>query len=45
MLKRKTTDQVDHPVKRNYTSQDFVYYLPASKTQKITEVSPTKIGK
>jgi len=45
MLKRKATSQLDHQVKCNNTSNDFVYYLPSRKTQKITKVSPTKIGK
>jgi len=45
MMKRKATDLLDHPVKRNNTSQDFVYYLPARKIHKITKVSPTKIRK
>jgi hypothetical protein len=45
MSKRKATSQLDHQVKRNNTSKDFIYYLPARKTHKITKISPTKIGK
>jgi hypothetical protein len=45
MSKRKATSQLDHQVKRNNTSNDFVYYLPVRKTHKITKISPTKIGK
>jgi len=45
MSKCKATDQLDHSVKRNNTSQDFVYYFPAKKSKKITKISPTQIGK
>jgi len=45
MTKRKVNNQLDHQVKRSSTSYDFVYYLPARKTHKITKISPTKIGK
>jgi len=45
MSKQKGNNQLDRQVKCSNTSHDFVYYLPARKTQKITKISPTQIGK
>jgi carbamoylphosphate synthase small subunit len=45
MSKRKATNQLDHQVKRNNISEDFVYYTSARKTNKIMEISPTTIRK
>src|SRR5258708_5540007 len=45
MSKRNAFDQLDHPVKRNNTSKDFVFYQSARKNHKISKIFPTKIGK
>jgi hypothetical protein len=45
MMKRNATSQLDHRVKRNNISNDFVYHQPATKTHKISKISPAKIGK
>jgi hypothetical protein len=45
MSQGKVTDQLDHSVQCNITSQDFVYYFPVRKTKKIIKISPTKVGK
>jgi hypothetical protein len=45
MMKRNATSQLDHQVKRNNISNNFLYYQPARKTHKISKISRTNIGK
>jgi len=44
-VKTQAESQIDQPVKRVNTSQDFVYYSAGKESHKVDKISPTKIGK